>query len=286
MLRSVALAVTFFAVIPSISALAEPDQTNPKVAATTTETPSGTTTLFGKAAEPAPTVAKQEPAVVKPQPLPDPTLTASVDLKNQTMTVSINGEPRYNWVISSGTAQYPTPTGNFRAEWTSKMWYSRRYDNAPMPNAVFINGGVAVHGTSHMAALGTPASHGCIRLAPANAKTFYNLVQRHGLKFTRVSVYGRPNWRGGGAIASRRDSRRNVDIASDNQNWFWGNSASGDDYYDARPARKKDRKGYAYVDIDGVPTKVKVYRRKNGDYAYKVAPRDRKFRNGYAYGAN
>ena len=137
-----------------------------------------------------------------------------------------------------------------------------------------------------MAALGTPASHGCIRLAPANAKTFYNLVQRHGLKFTRVSVYGRPNWRGGGAIASRRDSRRNVYIASDNQNWFWGNSASGDDYYDARPARKKDRKGYAYVDIDGVPTKVKVYRRKNGDYAYKVAPRDRKFRNGYAYGAN
>jgi lipoprotein-anchoring transpeptidase ErfK/SrfK len=286
MLRSVALAVTFFAAIPSISALAEPDQSNPKAAAATTESPSGTTTFFGKAAEPAPSVAKQDPAVVKPQPLPDPTLTASVDLTNQTMTVSVNGEPRYSWAISSGTAQYPTPTGNFRPEWTSKMWYSRKYDNAPMPNAVFINGGVAVHGTYHTGALGSPASHGCIRLSPANAKTFYSLVQRHGLRFTRVSVHGRPNWRGGGAIASRRDSRRNEDFASDNQNWFWVGSASSDNYSDAPPARKKDRKGYTYVYVDGVPTKVKVYRRKNGDYAYKLAPRDRKYRNGYAYGTN
>jgi lipoprotein-anchoring transpeptidase ErfK/SrfK len=280
MLRAIALAVTFFAVIPSMSAFADPDKANPNIA-TTTETPSGATTFFGKGGETAPAVANQEPTVVKPQPLPPPTLTASVDLARQKMTVSINGEPRYTWPISSGTARFPTPTGNFRPEWTSKMWYSRKYDNAPMPNAVFINGGVAVHGTYHMASLGSPASHGCIRLSPGNAKTFYSLVQRHGLRFTRVSVHGRPNWRDGGAIASRRDSRRNDDVASDNQNWFWGGSASSDDYYDAPPARKRDRKGYSYVYIDGVPTKVKVYRRKNGDYAYKAAPRERKYRNTY-----
>ena len=286
MLRSVALAVTFFAVIPSISALAEPDQSNSKAAAATAETSSGTTTFFGKAPESAPAVAKEEPAVVKPQPLPDPTLTASVDLTRQVMTVSVNGEARYSWAISSGTAQYPTPTGNFRPEWTSKMWYSRKYDNAPMPNAVFINGGVAVHGTYHTGALGSPASHGCIRLSPANARTFYSLVQRHGLKYTRVSVHGRPNWRGGAAIASRRDSQRYDDYASNDQSWFWGGSASSDSYYDAPPTRKRDRKGYAYVYINGVPTKVKVIRRKNGDYAYKLAPRDRKYRNGYAYETN
>jgi hypothetical protein len=42
--------------------------------------------------------------------------------------------------------------------------------------------------------LGQPASHGCIRLAPANAATFYNLVTRHGLASTRVVVTGWPKF--------------------------------------------------------------------------------------------
>lgn len=285
MLRAFMLAAIVFAAVPSVAVLARASETDAK-RVTTTETQSGTTTFFGDASKAAPEAAKQPPAPVaaKPQPLPPPTLTASIDLSRQTMTVSINGEPRYSWAISSGTAQFPTPTGNFRPEWTSKMWYSRKYDNAPMPHAVFINGGVAVHGTYHLGALGTPASHGCIRLAPANAKTFYNLVQRHGLQLTRVSVHGRPNWHDG-AVASRRnrDSRKDADVAnSDQGSWFWGNSwGSADSSYDARPIKKKDHKGYTYVYIDGVPTKV--YRRANGDYVYKVPPRPKKYYNTYGY---
>ena len=91
-----------------------------------------------------------------------------------------------------------------------------------MPNAVFINGGVAVHGTYHTGALGSPASHGCIRLSTANAKTFYNLVERHGLKMTRVTVFGRPNWRGPVAVASRDPSRKRTYAADRMSNWFWG----------------------------------------------------------------
>jgi hypothetical protein len=85
-------------------------------------------------------------------------------------------------------------------------------------------------------------------------------------------------------VATRRDrdSRRNADVASSDQGgWFWGNSyGSYDSAYEARPLKKKDRKGYAYIMIDGVPTKV--YRRKNGDYVYK-APRQKKYYNTYGY---
>ncbi len=162
MLRTIALAVALFAAAPSVCAVAEPSET-PASGATTSETQSGTTTYFGKAKEEAkkpapeaakPEVAKKEPAVKLP-PLP-PTLTASVDLSRQTMTVSVNGEERYRWKISSGTSQFPTPTGNFYPQWTSRMWYSKKYDNAPMPNADFINGGVAVHGNEYVSYLGNP----------------------------------------------------------------------------------------------------------------------------------
>ncbi len=68
------------------------------------------------------------------------------------------------------------------------MWYSRKYDNSPMPYSVFYYGGYAIHGTNYVKRLGRPASHGCIRLQTANAATFYSLVQRHGRADTRIVV--------------------------------------------------------------------------------------------------
>jgi hypothetical protein len=38
--------------------------------------------------------------------------------------------------------------------------------------------------------LGRPASHGCVRLAPANAARLYQLVRTHGLTRTQVGVHG------------------------------------------------------------------------------------------------
>jgi lipoprotein-anchoring transpeptidase ErfK/SrfK len=283
-LRTIVLAVAFLAAAPSVSAFAEPSETPANAApAATTETQSGTTTYFGNAKETKDAAAAvNKEVVVKPRLLP-PTLTASVDLSRQTMTVSINGEPRYRWAISSGTSQFATPTGNFYPQWTSRMWYSKKYDNAPMPNAVFINGGVAVHGTEYVSRLGSPASHGCIRLAPKNAQTFYNLVQRHGLMATRVSVRGRPNWRDQDVARRRdRDSRRDDDFASSDGGWFWGGGSSSDD--DSLSIRKKDRRKYRYVYIDGVRTKVA--RPDKHDYADRDASKRRRFSGGYAYDAN
>jgi lipoprotein-anchoring transpeptidase ErfK/SrfK len=61
-----------------------------------------------------------------------------------------------------------------------------------MPYAVFYNGGYAIHGTTAVSRLGTPASHGCVRLLTENAQTFYNLVKEVGPGNTRVIISDEP----------------------------------------------------------------------------------------------
>lgn len=132
-----------------------------------------------------------KPPIQKPdiKPLP-PTLKAAIDLSKQRMIVSENGKVIHSWAISSGRAGYRTPTGTYRPQWLSRMYYSKKYDNAPMPYSVFYHHGYAIHATYATRALGRPASHGCIRLAPAHAKTFYKLVERHGKGRTRIALSG------------------------------------------------------------------------------------------------
>lgn len=133
------------------------------------------------------------PAAEKPVAPPPPSLVVKVNLSTQRLDVIANGTTQHSWPISSGRSGYETPRGTFRPQWAAKMWYSRKYDMAPMPHAVFIHGGVAIHATSSVGMLGRPASHGCIRLAPGNAATFYTLVHKHGLKQTQVQVFGSPS---------------------------------------------------------------------------------------------
>ncbi|MEE4236199.1 MAG: L,D-transpeptidase [Anderseniella sp.] len=115
-------------------------------------------------------------------------VVANVDLSSQTMRVTVNGKHYASWKISSGRKGFSTPTGAWRAKWTAKMHYSRKYYNSPMPYSVFYHGGYAVHGTNYVSKLGRPASHGCIRLHTANARAFYNLVNKYGRKNTLIRV--------------------------------------------------------------------------------------------------
>jgi lipoprotein-anchoring transpeptidase ErfK/SrfK len=59
---------------------------------------------------------------------------------------------------------------------------------SPMPYSVFYYRGYAIHGTDAVKRLGTPASHGCVRLQTANAAKFYSLVQQVGRGNTRIVV--------------------------------------------------------------------------------------------------
>lgn len=115
-------------------------------------------------------------------------LIAQISLSSQTMVVTQNGTVKYRWRVSTGRKGYGTPTGSWSAKWVSRNHRSRKYNNAPMPFAVFFKGGYAVHATYETKRLGRPASHGCVRLHPDNAATFFQMANRSGLSNTRIVI--------------------------------------------------------------------------------------------------
>ena len=115
-------------------------------------------------------------------------LVAHIDISSQTMTVTKYGFVVHRWKVSTGRKGYYTPTGSYRPQRLARMWYSRKYDNSPMPYSVFFRGGYAIHGTNYVKRLGSPASHGCVRLQTGNAAAFYAMVQREGRKNVRIVI--------------------------------------------------------------------------------------------------
>jgi len=114
-----------------------------------------------------------------------------VDKTAQRMTVSVDGVERHSWPVSTGMADYATPAGAFAPSRLAKQHYSREWDNAPMPYSIFFtDAGHAIHGSHAVGRLGTPASHGCVRLAPRNASTLFQLVLAEGLDNTRIQITG------------------------------------------------------------------------------------------------
>lgn len=107
--------------------------------------------------------------------------------------------PYAEWRVSTGREKVEfhkdrklfttTPEGIFKfdPDRMYPMWYSRLYDNAPMPHTMFydmtINGrktGLAIHaaaGASKIARLGRRDSGGCVRLSPKNARELFYKVK-------------------------------------------------------------------------------------------------------------
>ncbi len=84
-----------------------------------------------------------------------------------------------------------TPVGSFKPFRMVVDHFSKEWDDAPMPYSIFFTPeGHAIHGSPHTKRLGMRASHGCVRLAPANAAKLYALVQKTGMKNTRVVIRG------------------------------------------------------------------------------------------------
>ena len=115
-------------------------------------------------------------------------VSVRIDISSQSMAVHVNGWSYGRWRVSTARRGYHTPRGSYRPFLLKKMHYSSKYENSPMPNSIFFLGGYAIHGTGYVRSLGRPASHGCIRLAPQHAARLYQLVRKHGLKATRITI--------------------------------------------------------------------------------------------------
>jgi L,D-transpeptidase catalytic domain len=138
-------------------------------------------------------------------------VSITVDKNSQTMTVAVDGVERYQWPVSTGLPSYETPNGSFKTFRMEQDHYSKEFDDAPMPHAIFFTKlGHAIHGTDSVNRLGNPASHGCVRLSRANASTLYALVEKEGVLNTNVTLTGSSQ------VALARNPRPNTAVARRN----------------------------------------------------------------------
>lgn len=107
-----------------------------------------------------------------------------INLKTQRMSYYVSGQKWKEFIVSSGRSAMPTPKGKFKTvNKIAKAW-SKTY-KLWMPYWMGINSsGVGIHelpvwpsgyreGESH---LGTPVSHGCVRLGVGPAKYLFERI--------------------------------------------------------------------------------------------------------------
>src|SRR6202166_3321101 len=136
----------------------------------------------------------------------------AIDKNTQQMSVAVDGAQRYTWPVSSGRPGYATPNGTFKVNRMDADHCSQEWDNAPMPHTMFFDmRGHAIHGFSDVKHLGLAVSHGCVRLAPANATVLFNLVKAQGMANTSVTITGRtPNGDNGPVARARQPDNETV----------------------------------------------------------------------------
>lgn len=115
-------------------------------------------------------------------------LIVQVSKARQEMTVMRDGQVYHVWPVSTARSGKVTPLGTFQPQYLVRFHRSRLYNNAPMPWSIFYDGHYAIHGTDQTDRLGRPASAGCIRLHPDNARVLWELVRELGRDQTRVVV--------------------------------------------------------------------------------------------------
>jgi hypothetical protein len=104
----------------------------------------------------------------------EPDLLVTVDLSQQKAWIARDGEIIDSTSISSGRSGYATPQGRYvvtdkHASWTSNIYH------VAMPYFMRLNcSAIGLH-QGHVT--GRPASHGCIRLPAAKAKSFFYKVK-------------------------------------------------------------------------------------------------------------
>jgi lipoprotein-anchoring transpeptidase ErfK/SrfK len=152
----------------------------------------------------------------------------NIDKSRQQMAVLVDGIEKYSWPVSTGKYGYSTPSGTFTPTSMNEVWYSRQWDNAPMPHSIFfLKDGHAIHGSREVKNLGKPVSHGCVRISPENAAVLYDLVKTNGMENTKVVLSG----------VTPGDESNEPEYEADGGPWF----EPGSGYY---PPPPRPRRGF------------------------------------------
>lgn len=120
------------------------------------------TQIMAAQGTPAPMVAGGDPNRVE------------VSLARQILFLYENGTLTKILAVATGTAETPTPVGEFRMFRSEPGWHTSHLGR--LYNAQYFVGGYAIHGSLSVPA--EPASHGCIRISMYSAEWFPSHVAR------------------------------------------------------------------------------------------------------------
>jgi lipoprotein-anchoring transpeptidase ErfK/SrfK len=136
-----------------------------------------------------PTLFADGPRTVRPARAPRPAWAPpatgdliEVSIAKQRLTLWHDGVIEMRLVISTGMKGYETPTGHYRIRAKVREGFSKKW-GVVMPWAMQWNGNYMIHQLTHYpdstqligrSDLGTPASHGCIRVDAGDAERLYH----------------------------------------------------------------------------------------------------------------
>ncbi len=200
----------------------------------------------------------------------------TIDKSAQQMTVTVDGEPRYIWPVSTGRAGYDTPSGQYKPFRMERDHFSREWDDAPMPYSIFFTQqGHAIHGTNHKID-GSPESHGCVRLSVNHAAQLWALVKAEGIASVRVELNGHIPSRG--ELMARRE-QFNVDDGYRNGPPDVASNPNDDPDTMGDLAPSRDGSWHTYVENG----QVYYYRDGPEEIRREPAPHRRVYRHRYRY---
>ena len=128
-----------------------------------------------------------------------------VDLSSQTLVLYVGDEPRYATLVSSGLPDHETTPGSFRIQrkYVSDSMSdigadaeSDRYSIDDVPWTQYFDGSRALHGAFWHAHFGIQRSHGCVNLAPADARYVFQHTEPfvpagwHGMSTQKTGIRG------------------------------------------------------------------------------------------------
>ncbi len=109
-----------------------------------------------------------------------------VNLDTQTLVAYEGTRPVFATLVSTGLDEHPTRHGIFRVYWkiaetdmTSEMGAEEEYMAESVPWSLFFWKGQALHGAYWHDLFGFKKSHGCVNLAPLDARFLYEWARPH-----------------------------------------------------------------------------------------------------------
>lgn len=118
-----------------------------------------------------------------PEGISDSAVWVDVEVTQQTLMLMRGTTPIFTTVISSGTGKNPTPLGIYRMEsklaltdMRSRAGDDDAYHVEAVPWAMYFDGRFALHGAYWHNRFGNRVSHGCINLAPKDAKRVFDAL--------------------------------------------------------------------------------------------------------------